>query len=329
MLSWIAIGVGVALTAFGIAIASPWICAVAFVSFAATFYFAATDKEGRSLIGLALPLVMLINLPLGYDQLLTIRLQQITTGLSSVMLDVLAIPHAVANNVIQLTTRELFVAEACSGIQSVFTLMFLATLLVSIYRRPIWLAPLYLVIAALLAIAANVLRVTVVAVGDVWLSIDLADGWQHELVGYSALCIATLFLLSFDHLVTTLLHPVDPVVDGENNPLITAWNFIVGDDHHDRTASVSEPVSALEAGSGLGAMLWESLWSRRILVGVLSILGRLGDRTGGQLATTCAHFYQPDRNRLSTQCRCIRSSLPIDRSPPTRTGPRWIQPASG
>ena len=69
------------------------------------------------MIGLALPLVMLINLPLGYDQLLTMRLQQITSGLSSVMLDVLAIPHALNNNVIQLATRELFVAEACSGLQ--------------------------------------------------------------------------------------------------------------------------------------------------------------------------------------------------------------------
>ena len=273
ILSWIAIGAGVALTAFGIAIASPWICAVAFVTFAATFYFAATDTEGRSMFVVALPLVMLINLPLGYDQLLIIRLQQVTTGLSSVMLDVLAIPHAVNNNIIQLTTRELFVAEACSGIQSVFTLMFLSTLLVSIYRRPIWLAPLYLSIAALLAVFANVLRVTVVGVGDAWFSIDLAIGWQHELIGYAALCIATLLLLSFDHLVTTLLHPVDPVVDGENNLLITAWNFIVGDDHQYDPVAARAAAPSLETESRYGAMLWKSLWSRRILVSVLSILG--------------------------------------------------------
>ena len=272
MLSWIAVGFGVALAAFGIILASPWICAVAFVTFAVTLYLAATDFEGRSLVGLALPLLMLIHLPLGYDHLLTIRLQQITSGLSSVLLDVLAIPHAVSNNVIQLATRELFVAEACSGIQSVFTLMFLATLLVSIYRRPIWLAPIYLAIAALLAVAANVLRVTIVAVGDVWFSVDLAEGWQHELVGYTALCIATLFLLSFDHLVTALLHPVDPLVDGENNLLISAWNFIVGDDDRDLSSEGREQATAQDSASGIGAMIWKPMWSRRIFVSVLSVL---------------------------------------------------------
>jgi exosortase len=131
---------------FGILIASPWVCTVAMLLFFLSFFASARDFDGRSLVDLALPLVMVINLPLGYDQLLSIRLQQVTTALSSVVLDVLAIPHAVSNNVIRLASRELFVAEACSGIQSVFTLMFLATLLVSFCRRPIWVTPIYVAI---------------------------------------------------------------------------------------------------------------------------------------------------------------------------------------
>lgn len=281
------------LTAFGIMIASPWICTVALIMFATSFFFSAKDDEGRSLLGLALPLVMLLNLPLGYDQLLTIRLQQVTTGLASVMLDVLVIPHAVTNNVIQLTTRELFVAEACSGIQSVFTLMFLATLLIAIYRRPVWLAPIYLAIAALLAVAANVMRVTVVAIGDVWFSIDLAEGWQHELVGYTALCIATLFLLSFDHLVTTLLHPVDPIVDGENNVLITLWNFVVGFEQHNRPSYDRQAALASDEAVGRGVSLWDALWPRRIVVGFLLVLGLAGIAQAINLQRPVPIFVSP------------------------------------
>ncbi|MGZ7227087.1 archaeosortase/exosortase family protein, partial [Streptococcus pyogenes] len=76
-----------------------------------------------------------------------------------VLLDAFAVPHAVANNVIQLANRELFVAEACSGIQSVFTLAFLALLMIAWRRRRVWMTPIYLLIACLLAVFANVIRV--------------------------------------------------------------------------------------------------------------------------------------------------------------------------
>jgi exosortase len=272
LVGWTAVAIGIALTAFGILIASPWICAVACLLIVGCLFYSSTDQSGRPLFSLVLPLMMVINLPLGYDQLLTIRLQQATTALASVALDLLAVPHAVSNNVIQLTTRELFVAEACSGIQSVFTLMFLATLLVAVYRRPIWTAPLYLVIAALLAVAANVLRVTVVAVGDVWLSLDLADGWRHELVGYTALLLGTLLLLSFDQLIMSLLHPVDPVVDGENNLIITTWNFFVGGSDREYSEGASPIGRYSREHLPQVSRLWQALGSRRVMAGLLSIL---------------------------------------------------------
>jgi exosortase/archaeosortase family protein len=171
--------------------------------------------------------------------------------------------------------------------------MFLATLLVAIYRRPVWLAPVYLAIAALLAVAANVLRVSVVAMGDVWLSIDLAEGWQHELVGYTALCLSALLLLSFDHLLTALLHPVDPVVDGEHNVLITAWNFMVGDEHHDDAVGNRQHSAILELGSTWGSKLWKSIWTRRILAGVLSLLGVVGIAQAVNLQRPVPIFISP------------------------------------
>ena len=203
-----------------------------------TLFYSSSGTRDLSLFGLVLPLLLILRLPLGFDQLLVLKLQRITTTLSSVVLDLVGLPHAVNNNVIQLSTRELFVAEACSGIQSVFTLMFLAVTIVVMNRRVLWIAPLFILVSNVLAVATNVVRVCVIAMADVWGGIDLTKGWPHELVGYGALTIGILFLLSFDQLIHTLLHPIK-ADSGGRNPLVRLWNAIVGGEYdedidHDR-----------------------------------------------------------------------------------------------
>ncbi len=278
--SWLAISLGFACVAAGIFLPSMWLAAVGFVTFATAFLISIKGPADKTLFAVAVPLLLLLHLPLGYDHLLIIQLQRITTGLSSLLLDGLAVPHAVSNNVIQLATRELFVAEACSGIQSVFTLTFIATVLVVAYRRSIWLTPIYVLISILLAVAANVVRVSAVAVGDVWFSVDLALGWQHELVGYVALIISVLLLLSFDQLVIGLLHPIDPRGDStDRNPLITLWNHVVSDqartkgehraNHYHSHEADDEADSITESYL---AKVWQVTWLRRVFISVASVL---------------------------------------------------------
>ncbi|MCC9640864.1 exosortase U [Rhodopirellula sp. JC740] len=209
---------------------TPWMMSIAFVCFAAASLAVMRGPADKSLLGLALPLLLLVRLPLGYDQLLVIELQRLTTLMSSLLLDVLSIPHAVTRNVIELPDRELFVAEACSGIQSVFTMAFLSTLIVAINRRKLWLAPIYLVIALILAVGGNVLRVTMVAVADQWLSLDLASGWAHDILGYTTLAISAFFLWSFDGMVMTLMHVTGTSAEEHaDNPIVAAWNWVVDD----------------------------------------------------------------------------------------------------
>jgi exosortase len=279
---WLTIALGLMCITLGVLLPTKWLAAVGFVAFCGALLASMRGPADRSLVGLVLPLVLLIRLPLGYDQLLVIQLQSITSGLASVFLDLLAIPHAVANNVITLATRELFVAEACSGIQSVFTLTFIATLLVIVHRRPLWLTPVYIVIAILLAVAANTARVTTVAVGEAWFALDWATGWQHELVGYIALALATLFLLSFDQLITGMLHPIDPHndVEYEENPLIRLWNYMI--DGRQFLPADGETVTTVAGGSGAVAARLQSFlplaWTRRIFY-VLVAVATLGTVT--------------------------------------------------
>ena len=303
--SWLGIAAGFAMVTFGCSVASPWVASIGFVIFATMFLATSRGPMDASLIGLAVPLFLLVRLPLGYDQILVLRLQGITTSLSSVLLDLIAVPHAVANNVIQLTTRELFVAEACSGIQSVFTLMFLSTLLIAANRRPLWLAPLYLMIGMVLAIAANVIRVTSVALADVWFSFDLAEGWTHEILGYAALVSAILFLLSFDQLIVAMLHPVEPQTsEGNRNILVDAWNFMVCRNNNQENGGVSGPIVAIVGQTKeRGILLWQAAWARRGLIAISSVLAltsaaqalRLqGPITFGSVSTAAIFLPSPD-----------------------------------
>ncbi|MEO1618947.1 MAG: exosortase U [Planctomycetota bacterium] len=220
--SWGAILFGVLLVLAASVLQFTWFSAVAFVIFCTMMFSAMRGEDDESLLLVALPLFSIIRL-IRIDDLLVLSLQRVTTWMSSVLLDVLAVPHAVANNVIRLADRELFVAEACSGIQSVFTLGFLALMVVAWKRRRVWMTPLYLGIACLLAIFANVVRVTVVAYAASVSEFDLAEGWPHELLGYISLAMAFGFLLSFDYLVSTMLHRVPEETDF--NPIVKAWNY--------------------------------------------------------------------------------------------------------
>ena len=132
--SWGAIGFALLLTAFGTVVQFPWFAAVAFAILCATMLYAMRGPEDSTLLVLVLPLLTIVQL-IRADTLLVLWLQNVTTWMSSVLLDTLAVPHAVTNNVIQLADRELFVAEACSGIQSVFTLSFLAFLMIAWRQR--------------------------------------------------------------------------------------------------------------------------------------------------------------------------------------------------
>ena len=231
-LGWTMVICGVIAILVAVLAPSTWFAGVGFVILSAAFVGSMRGPDDPSLLGSAVPLLMLTQIPLGQDQKLINRLQQVTTDLSSVALDVLGVPHSVEGNTMQLVSRELFVAEACSGIQSVFTLAFIACVIVAINRRRLWLTPIYLLISVLLAIAGNTLRVSAVAVAEHWFAVDLSEGWQHDVLGYVTLGIATLFLLSFDQLIVTLLHPAN--VGGSSSmdsPLIRVWNYLVADWH--------------------------------------------------------------------------------------------------
>ena len=123
------------------------------------------------------------------------------------------------------------VEEACSGVQSLFTLLFLAALIICGYRRR-WLHGLIVLsTAAGLAGVMNTLRVCAVAIAWDSSQIDLSSGWQHDTLGYVALVIAGLLVLSADACCAFFLSSVPDLAVGSvgsefRNPHVGFWNWM-------------------------------------------------------------------------------------------------------
>ena len=281
IVGWGAIGLGLVTLLTAAFLFSPWLGAVAFVAFGTAFFWSARDCQGGRLIGLALPLAMVVHLPLGLDHLLIVKLQQITTRFSSSLLDRLAVPHTTTGNVIGLVNRELFVAEACSGVQSVFTLLCIASFLVAYRGYRLWYAPALWAAALAMAVLGNSLRVTIVALASVWLEKDWTTGLSHELVGYFCLVAATLLLLAFDQFLQAMVHPLR----GKEFNAVAAKNAVAN--AWDRWVAWAEPVAAdgpslvlAHAGSGaeelIGAVGGErSTWRPAGLLGAIAALAAI------------------------------------------------------
>ncbi len=228
-IAWSLLTTGVLLLLIAGFMHSTWLGALAFVTIGWCFLSSQRSLTGGSLGYLALPLIMLIRIPQLHAQSIVVRLQNTTSQLSSLVLDVLGVAQDSSGNTIRLPSKELFVAEACSGIQSAFTMCFLALLVVVWQKRPLIATPLYVVVALVLAIVANIFRVVVIVLAEAWYSYDLTEGFAHDLVGYLSLTVAAAMLLSFDKFCSLLLHPVDvPVGKQGPNPFGVAWNYLLG-----------------------------------------------------------------------------------------------------
>ena len=103
--------------------------------------------------------------------------------------------------VLAVDGRELLVAAACSGLNSIVSLFALALLYA--HLRGASRARTLLLLAATLpiAVATNILRVLALVLVTVHVGPDAAGGWVHQALGLSVFVVALLMLLGLDRLV--------------------------------------------------------------------------------------------------------------------------------
>ena len=114
--------------------------------------------------------------PLDWDEDLIRGLQSLASRGCSPVLDVLGVRHLVEGNVLVLPGHRLLVAEACSGVNSLFTLLIATALFVVGLGVPLVRSVLLLAGSVFWAGLMNMLRVVTVALAQSWCGVDLSCG---------------------------------------------------------------------------------------------------------------------------------------------------------
>jgi len=145
-----------------------------------------------------------VPLPFGLDEDLILRLRTATTQMASAVLDEFGIMHLSYANVIELPLKPLFIADACSGIHSLYVLLGVALFLSLWLERGVIHTVLLLIATFGLVLMENVARIVVIAAGFQW-KMDLSEGPDHMVLGLVLFAISVGLVFSTDQLLWFLL----------------------------------------------------------------------------------------------------------------------------
>ncbi|SRR5579871_632126 len=160
-------------------------------------------------------LLLAIPIPALIFNTVSIPLQAIASDLSAGTLNFCDVPVLQEGNVLQLASTSLGVAEACSGLRSLVSLIALSVILGYMRWRGLGQRILLIVLAIPTALALNVLRIAVTGIiAERW-SVKYAMGFFHELDGWAIFIVAFAILYGLSALVQKLWPSPAPDDDAE------------------------------------------------------------------------------------------------------------------
>ncbi len=188
---------------------SPWLGMLAFLlTTLGILLFVGGIALFRRLWPAWLLLWVALPLPQNLDVRLIADLRTITTDWSSAVLDEFGVMHLVSGNVIQLPGKSLFIADACTGIHSLFVLLAAALFIGLWLGRPMLHTALLMLGTAGIVLVENVSRICAIAIANSY-GLDWSEGWQHTVLGLVLFALSLLFILSADSLLK-FLHFLSP-----------------------------------------------------------------------------------------------------------------------
>lgn len=134
----------------------------------------------------AFPLtLMLLAIPLPYILYYSVTspMQAVAAKMAVFGLKALGVPLLAQGNVIHLESTSLEVAEACSGIRSLYAFLALGALLAYAMSIPTWARLLVFLVTIPLSVVANAVRVSFTALGVHLAGPWVAEGFVHEFFG--------------------------------------------------------------------------------------------------------------------------------------------------
>jgi exosortase len=125
----------------------------------------------------------------------TLPMQLFGSKVTAWVLHSLGVPAIRQGNVIHLQGYSLEVAEACSGLRSLVTLMALGALYGYMFMPGRWLPFILFAATVPIAILTNIIRLLFTAIGAYAISTELAEEFLHELSGILVFITALFFML--------------------------------------------------------------------------------------------------------------------------------------
>ncbi len=128
-------------------------------------------------------MIVTVPVPAGGDQKLVQSLQSLSATASSRLMDVSGIVHLKRGNILEITSKPLFVEEACSGVDSQYALMTVAGVMLLVGRVGLVVSLITIITVPIWAIFGNLLRIYSIVIGLDWFAVDLSTGTAHTLLG--------------------------------------------------------------------------------------------------------------------------------------------------
>lgn len=156
---------------------------------------------GREVLkGMALPLgylTFMVPVPYIIYDMAAFPLKLFVTRVSVAFLKIMGVVVMQEGNIIMFPTTTLEVADACSGIRSLISLLAIAAAYSFLIRTSNVRRWIIVISAVPIAVATNALRVIVTGILAQWWGAKAAEGFFHEFAGMAVFLLAMVMLVSF------------------------------------------------------------------------------------------------------------------------------------
>lgn len=139
-------------------------------------------------------LILMIPIPAILYNQITFPLQILASKVAAVVLALLGVPVLREGNVITLPSMTLEVAEACSGIRSLMSLITLAIVYGFIVEKQIWVRWVLVLASVPIAVLANSIRIIGTGLLVQYWNTGAADGFFHSSWGWLVFVVSLLML---------------------------------------------------------------------------------------------------------------------------------------
>ncbi len=157
-------------------------------------------------------LLLMIPIPTILFNQITFPLQLLASKVAATMLPVFGVPILREGNVINLPSMALEVAEACSGIRSLMSLVTLAIMYGYLLEKRLWVRWVLALASVPIAVAANSIRIIGTGLLVQYWDAEKAEGYFHASWGWIIFVVSLLMLYALHGLINLLF----PAKEGES-----------------------------------------------------------------------------------------------------------------